>query len=147
MHRRLAALIAGLAAVTSCQLDQRGRAAVLPVAPTSGTPGTITDLAASAVTPGAVKLSFTEVDDGTGLPAQYDFRYAVAPLSWGSALSVSQGSCATPVSGTTIGAHQTCTIFGLTSGTRYQFQVVAFRGTLNQAAVFGDLSNVVEGQP
>jgi len=146
MHRRLAALIAGLAAVTSCQLDQRGRAAVLPLPPPQGRPERSPTGSVGRDT-GAVKLSFTEVDDGTGLPAQYDFRYAVAPLSWGSALSVSQGSCATPVSGTTIGAHQACTIFGLTSGTRYQFQVVAFRGTLNQAAVFGDLSNVVEGQP
>ena len=156
MQLRLAALIVGFAASVSCQLDQGGRAAVSPPASPPGppgppeppgSPGTITDLAVAAVTPGSVTLSFTEVDDGTGQPAQYDVRYAVAPMSWGAAPSVTQGSCATPVSGTTIGADRTCTILGLTSGTRYQFQVVAFRGTLNGDAVFGELSNVVEGQP
>ena len=156
MQLRLAALIVGFAASVSCQLDQGGRAAVSPPASPPGppgppeppgSPGTITDLAVAAVTGDSVALAFTEVDDGTGRSASYDFRYSVAPISWGSALVVTQGSCATPVTGTTIGAHHRCTVLGLTRGTSYQFQVVAFRGTLNRDAVFGDLSNVVEGQP
>jgi len=61
--------------------------------------------------------------------------------------AVTRGSCATPVTGTTIGAHHRCTVLGLTIGTSYQFQVVAFRGTLNRDAVFGELSNVAGGQP
>jgi len=156
MQLRLAALIVGFAASMSCQLDQGGRAAVSPAGPppgppeppgSPGSPGTITDLAVAAVTGDSVALAFTEVDDGTGRSASYDFRYSVAPISWGSALVVTQGSCATPVTGTTIGAHHRCTVLGLTPGTSYQFQVVAFRGTLNRDAVFGELSNVVEGQP
>ena len=147
MQLRVAALIAGVAAVTSCQLDQAGRAVVSPTAPPPESPGTITDLAVAAVTPDSVTLAFTEVDDGTSRSASYDFRYSVAPISWGSALAVPRGSCATPVTGTTIGAHHRCSVLGLTAGTSYQFQVVAFRGTLNRDAVFGGLSNVVEGQP
>jgi hypothetical protein len=157
MQLRLAALIVGFAASVSCQLDQGGRAAVSPAVPppgppepppgSPGSPGTITDLAVAAVTGDSVALAFTEVDDGTGRSASYDFRYSVAPISWGSALVVTQGSCATPVTGTTIGAHHRCTVLGLTPGTSYQFQGVAFRGTLNGDAVFGELSNVVEGQP
>ena len=147
MQLRVAALIAGVAAVTSCQLDQAGRAVVSPTAPPPESPGTITDLAVAAATPDSLTLSFTEVDDGTGRSASYDFRYDVAPMSWGSALSVTRGSCATSMPGTTIGAQHRCTVLGLTPGTTYQFQAVAFRGTLNRDAVFGDLSNVVEGQP
>jgi len=147
MHRRPAALIVGLAALTSCQLDQGGRAAGSPAGPPPGSPGTITDLAVAAVTPDSVTLAFTEVDDGTGRSARYDFRYSVAPISWGSALPVTRGSCATPVPGTRIGAHRSCTVVGLTPGTSYQFQIVAFRGTLNRDAVFGELSNVAEGRP
>ena len=104
-------------------------------------------LAVAAVTPDSVTLAFTEVDDGTGRSARYDFRYSVAPISWGSALPVTRGSCATPVPGTRIGAHRSCTVVGLTPGTSYQFQVVAFRGTLNRDAVFGELSNVAEVGP
>ena len=112
MQLRVAALIAGVAAVTSCQLDQAGRAVVSPTAPPPGSPGTITDLAVAAATPDSLTLSFTEVDDGTGRSASYDFRYDVAPMSWGSALSVTRGSCATPVPGTTIGAQHRCTVLG-----------------------------------
>jgi len=89
-----------------------------------------------------VTRSFTEVDDGAGQPASYDVRYAVAPISWGSAHSVTQGSCATPLRGTSVGARRTCTVLGLAPMTTYQFQLVAFHGTLNQDAVFGGLSNV-----
>jgi len=147
MQLRLAGLIVGFAASVSCQLDQGGRPPVSPAPPQSGSPGTITDLAVAAVTPDSVTLAFTEVDDGTGRSASYDFRYSAAPISWGSALAVTRGSCATPVTGTTIGAHHRCTVLGLTAGTSYQFQVVVFRGTLNRDAVFGELSNVVGGQP
>ncbi len=105
-------------------------------------PGTVTDLAVASVTSNSATLSFTEVDDGTGQPAKYDVRYAVAPISWGSATSVTQGTCATPVLGTAIGAHRTCTVLGLSSSTSYDFELVAYRGTLDQDAVFGELSNI-----
>src|SRR5204863_7479637 len=65
--------------------------------------------------------------------------------SWGSASSVTVGTCATPVLGASIGSKRSCTVLGLAASTAYQFQVVAFRGTLNLNAVFGALSNVASG--
>jgi len=85
------------------------------------------------------------VTDGTGSAASYDVRFAIAPLSWGSASSVTRGTCSTPVVGGTVGAKRTCTVLGLMPGTGYQFQLVAIRGVLGGAAVFGALSNVVSG--
>ena len=140
-RRRVGVLLAGLAALT-CQLDQSESTDVPPTVASTGTPGDVTDLAVAAATANSVTLSFTEVDDGTGQPASYDVRYAVAPISWGSAHSVTQGSCATPLRGTSVGARRTCTVLGLAPMTTYQFQLVAFHGTLNQDAVFGGLSNV-----
>jgi len=92
-----------------------------------------------------VTLSFTEVTDGAGQPASYDVRFAAAPLSWGTASNVTNGTCTPPLAGSAIGAARTCTVAGLTAATSYQFQLVAFRGTLNVDAVFGALSNVASG--
>jgi len=89
-----------------------------------------------------VTLSFTEVNDGTGLPASYDIRYAAGSISWPAAQSVTQGTCTTPVAGTAIGATRTCIVLGLAPSTSYQLQLVAFRGTMNVNAVYGGLSNV-----
>jgi len=106
-------------------------------------PGTVNDLAVTAIDSNAVTLSFTQVNDGTGAPAKYDIRLAAPPISWGSAPSVTSGSCTTAVTGTAIGSKLTCTVQGLKPSTAYNFQLNAFRGTLNQDAVFSDLSNVV----
>ena len=106
-------------------------------------PGTVNDLQASPLTDTSATLTFTEVSDGRGAPANYDVRYAVAPISWGSAQSVTRGSCTTPVVGGAVGKTRSCTVFGLNPGANYQFQLVAFRGTLDSNAVFGGLSNVV----
>lgn len=112
-----------------------------------GAPGTVTDLAVETRSDTAVTLGFTEVDDGTGHAATYDVRYAITPIGsgWASAAVVTQGTCSTPVAGTTIGAHRSCSVAGLSPGTTYDFQMVAYRGTLNQDAVFGGLSNVATG--
>ena len=99
----------------------------------------------ASVTPNSVTLSFTEVNNGADQPASYDIRYAAGSLSWASAASVSQGTCASPLAGTTIGVTRTCTVLGLASSTSYQFQLVAFRGTLNVDAVFGAFSNIASG--
>jgi hypothetical protein len=128
---------------TEGAVDQRPYLTV--VYTSSSTPGTVTDLSVASVTSNSATLSFTEVDDGTGQPAKYNVRYAVAPIAWGSATDVTQGTCATPVLGTAIGASRTCTVVGLASSTTYDFQLVAYRGTLNQDAVFGGLSNVAQG--
>src|SRR5438445_2233227 len=107
--------------------------------------GAVTNLAVGGVADNAVTLSFTEVTNGAGQAASYDVRYAGSPIAWGAAASVTQGSCATPLVGSAIGATRSCTVLGLTSATGYQFQLVAFRGTLNVDAVFGAVSNVASG--
>src|SRR5258705_4987927 len=98
-------------------------------------PGQVTDLAVTGVTDSSMTLSFTEVTDGTGKPARYDVRYAAGTIAWGSAASVTKGTCATPLAGTAIGARRTCTVLGLAPVTGYQLQLIAFRGTMNLNAL------------
>src|SRR4051812_41459014 len=109
---------------------------------TGNPPGSISDLMVSAIASTSVTLKFTQVDDGTGEAASYDVRYAVAPISWGAASPTANGTCATPLAGTGIGTPLTCSILGLTPGTSYNFQLIAFRGTLNSDATFGGASNI-----
>jgi len=135
----------GTATITAMSEGQSGTAAVTVTAGSLVQPGTVSNLAVASTTDSSVTLAFTEVDDGTGQPAQYDIRYAAGALSWGSAPSVTMGTCALPVAGTAIGAQRTCTAQGLAPSTAYQFQLIAFRGTLNVNAVFGALSNVANG--
>lgn len=129
--------------------SSEGKSGSAPLTVTSGSPppatnpGTVTDLRVVSFDSTSVALAFTQVNDGTGQPAKYDVRYAITPISWGSATSTTQGSCTTPVAGTAIGATLNCRVAGLTPSTKYDFQVIAFRGTLNQDAVFGSLSNIV----
>ncbi len=135
----------GAATITATSEGKSGTAAVTVTAGSPVQPGTVLDLAVASTTASSVTLAFTEVDDGTGQPAKYDIRYAPGALSWGMAPSVTQGTCATPVAGTAIGAKRTCAVPGLASATGYQFQLVPFRGTLDVDAVFGALSNVATG--
>jgi hypothetical protein len=104
-------------------------------------PGVVNDLTTGATTDATIALSFTQVDDGSGSPANYDVRYASGSMSWGSASSVASGSCATPVHGSAIGSPISCVVQGLTAATAYTFQLVAFRGSVG-AAVYGGLSNI-----
>lgn len=139
------AVAAPVAIVLGCLADpvalDSGKRGIDPGTP--AVPGTVHDLATTAVTDSSVTLSFTEVNDGTGQPAKYDVRYAAGALSWGGAKSVARGTCATPLRGAVVGAKRTCSVLGLASGTAHGFELVAFRGTLNVNAVFGDLSNIV----
>jgi uncharacterized protein YjdB len=134
----------GSATIMATSGEQSGSAQII-VSPHP--PGTVEDLTVAATTDSSATLSFTEVSDGMGRPASYDVRYAAgSTLTWGtSAMSVSQGTCTTPLAGHSSGAKRTCTVLGLASGTTYSFELVAFRGTLNSAAVFGELSNVATG--
>ncbi|TMJ02801.1 MAG: hypothetical protein E6H01_06260, partial [Bacillati bacterium ANGP1] len=135
---------AGSATITATSEGKNGTAALTVTAVVTN-PGTVADLAVAGVTDSSVTLSFTEVTDGTGQPASYDIRWAVGAIAWSSAADVTRGSCTVPVVGSTIGAKRSCTVLGLASVTGYQFQLIAFRGTLNVNAVFGGLSNVVSG--
>lgn len=105
--------------------------------------GTVNDLRITSVGGTSLTMAYTEIDDGTGQPANMAFRFATPTMSWGSGTDVSSGTCATPVTGTSIGATKSCTITGLSTTTAYQVQAVPFRGTLNQDAVFLALTNVV----
>ena len=138
------AVAAGSATITATSETKSGTATFTVTAP-AGNPGAVSDLAVTDVTGNSVTLSFTEVTDGAGQPAEYDARFAAGTIAFGSASDVTVGTCAVPMAGTTIGAKRSCTVGGLTAGTTYQFQLVAFRGTLNVDAVFGALSNVASG--
>src|SRR6266700_2070947 len=120
---------AGTATITATSEGVAGTAASAVTAPVSN-PGTVTNLAVVGVTDTGATVAFTEVSDGTGLPASYDVRFGVAPISWGGLPSVTRGTCATPLAGSGIGVVRTCTVLGLQPGTTYGFQLVAFRGTL-----------------
>src|SRR5262249_24071361 len=73
-------------------------------------------------------------------------RFAPNTIAWGSAGEVTKGTCATPIAGSTVGQRRTCTVTGLSDNSTYQFQLVAYRGTLNVNAVFGGLSNIVSAK-
>jgi len=135
---------AGSATITATSEGQSGSAAIT-VTGTVTNPGMVADLAVTGVTDSSVTLAFTEVTDGAGRAASYDIRWAAGALVWTSGTDVVRGTCATPVSGSAIGARRSCTVLGLAAGTAYQFQIVAFRGTLTVNAVFGALSNLASG--
>jgi len=141
------AVTSGSATITATSEGKSGTAAITVPAPVVTSPGTVSDLKVASTVDTSVTLSFTEVTDGSGNPASYDIRaMAGATLTWGgSAPSVTRGTCATPATGTSIGAKRTCTVLGLTAATTYSFQLVAFRGTLKVNAVFGNLSNIATG--
>src|SRR5438132_884609 len=103
---------AGAATITATSEGKNGTATITVTA-VAGNPGTVNNLAVAGVTGTYVTLSFTEVGDGTGQPAQYDIRYAAGTLAWSSATDVTLGTCATPVAGSAIGATRSCTVLGL----------------------------------
>ena len=148
--RTRALLLAAAATLGACEASDPSLSA--PTHPsfltTTGAPAGVTDLAAAAMTDSSATLTFTEVDDGTGAPASYDVRGVPgASITWGaSAPSVTRGTCATPVAGTTIGAKRTCAVLGLAPSATYSFQLVAYRGTLRVNAVFGPLSSIASGK-
>jgi Bacterial Ig-like domain (group 2)/Fibronectin type III domain len=117
------------------------------VAAPAQNPGQVTDLAVTSTDTSSATLRFTEVDDGTGAPARYQIRYyeGVMGWNWGAATPVSEGTCADVVEGTSIGGTRSCTVSNLAASTRYDVQLVAYRGVLNAGAVHGLLSNLATG--
>jgi len=142
------AIAAGSATITAASGGKSGTATITVTTqpPVVTSPATVTDLKVASTADTAATLAFTEVSDGAGKAASYDVRYvASATMPWGGTPSVSRGTCATPVAGTSVGAKRTCTVLGLSAGTTYSFELVAYRGTLNVNAVFGGLSNAASG--
>jgi uncharacterized protein YjdB len=135
---------AGSATITATSAGKTASATVTVTGTQTVTnPGIVTDLAIASIADTTATLSFTQVNDGTGKPAEYEIRYAVAPISWGTASTVARGTCSPPIAGTAIGSKLSCSINGLVPSTAYNFQIVAFRGTLNSNAVFGALGNAL----
>jgi hypothetical protein len=141
------AVRAGTTTITATMNGVRGQATATVTGGTQTVtnPGAVTDLAVATIADTTATISFTQVNDGTGLPANYELRYAIAPISWGAATSVVHGTCTTPIAGTAIGMKLSCTVNGLSPSTAYNFQIVAFRGTLNVNAVFGAISASAAG--
>lgn len=114
-----------------------------PSPPPATSPGTVSNLSVTPQSSTTAIVSFTAVDDGTGVPAKYDNRLAIGTINWGTASSISSGACASPFAPAgIIGSTVTCLLTGLTPGQSYQMQNVAFRGTMNQGAVYGSLGNI-----
>lgn len=107
-------------------------------------PATVTTLRADSSRDDRIYVHFTEVDDGMGRPASYTVRYHVSPIgsNWGSATDVTQGSCRS-LGGSSIGAVRHCYISGLSKGTTYDVQMVAWRTDQYNARVTSRPSNVV----
>ena len=100
----------------------------------------VVDLAVTGATEATVSLQWTQVDDGTGQPADYSVKYAASPLTdWSS----STNGC--DVTGTEIGAAISCTVEGLSSGSLYDFQLVSYR-TVDGALQDARFSNVATGE-
>jgi uncharacterized protein YjdB len=136
---------AGTVTITASSGGQNGTASFTVTVPATPLPGTVANLSASAFTDTSATLSFTQVTDGTGAAANYLVRFQVAPISWSAATTVARGTCVTPLAVTTVGSALSCTVRGLLPSTNYNFQVMAYRGTINVNAVFGATSNVAAG--
>lgn len=137
---RVSAVTSGSVVITAASEGQSDVAALVVV---DQAPATVNNLTVTAFSDTSVTLRFTEVSDGVSGPANYEVRYALPPLAWETATTVARGSCATPMTGTSVGATRTCEVRGLTPGTNYRLIVRAFRGAFGSGAIYGPLSNLV----
>ena len=87
-----------------------------------GDPKKVGDLRVSSVLGGSVTLGWTQVDDGTGAPANYLLGYGSPKIVWDSA-------SLNPVTivGTQVGAPIAYTVENLSLGASYEFSVASFR--------------------
>lgn len=129
-------------------LGNAGMGRTPKLAPPAFAPAVVTDLRASALSDTSVVLQWTEVRSSTTAIPRYVMRWGpFASFSWNTATDVTTGGCAAPMIGTNAagGRPHACVLTGLVANRTYQFQIVAYTGTLNTTgAVFGPLSNVVE---
>ena len=101
-------------------------------------PQEVSDLSALTLNHRAVELSWTEVGDGKGEPAQYQVRMLQDGASWEQGVVVREGACGYPVRGGGIGATAECIVAGLEPSQSYRFAVGAERP---------DLTGTVRGAP
>lgn len=84
----------------------------------------VTDLHPWIVTDTLVLVRWTQVDDGTGAPADYRLKYSEGALAdWKSATV----GCDRWVRGEAVGLFIQCEIEGLKPSTEYEFQLMSFR--------------------
>lgn len=124
----------GQSMITASSEGVSGTATVV-VLSAAGDPGRVTDLEVDSVHADAVKLRWTQVDDGTGTAADYALRYGSPSIAWSDA-SATEAT----VSGTAPGEEIAYTFTGLSPSSEYEFQVVGFRVTLDQDTILGELS-------
>lgn len=131
---------AGSTTITATTGGRSGSATITVGAATTTAPARVTDLRVTSVTANSVTLQWTQVSNGAGGAAHYAIRRGSPTLNWSAGYPTE-----VTVSGTGVGQTATYTFTGLPAGTASQFQLVSYRGTLNQDAVFGQLSNTVTG--
>lgn len=114
---------------------------------TSVAPAAVTDLSARPLTDSAIVLQWTEVRSSTTAIPRYAVRYGpLGKFSWSTATDLLTTGCGAPIVGAnaTGGRLHACVVWNLLPNVAYQFQMVAYTGTLNSTAVFGPLSNIAE---
>jgi len=115
-------LLIALLPLAACSFESPTDPSV-DVAPPATVPSgaVIQGLQVSSVTGSSIAVRWTQVDDGTGEPARYRIKHAVAPFDWESA------AIGCDHVGDEIGAEATCVIDDLAPNTVYDIQLMAYR--------------------
>jgi hypothetical protein len=103
-------------------------------------PAMVTYLRPITATATSVLFAWGAAEDGTGKVADHSMRFAATPIGpgWGAATPVSWGTCAT-LTDLAYPRSSWCSVEGLSSGTSYDFQMVAYRDD-SSGTSFGPLS-------
>jgi hypothetical protein len=101
----------------------------------------VADLTVTAATDSSLTVRWTQVNDGTGQPADYRVKYATQPLTWSSAST----GCSR-VEGTAIGTQISCTIPGLAASTTYDVQLMSYRLSSTGTWLDAVYSNLTAGR-
>lgn len=142
----MACLTIALLQVSGCSADAivapvvEGDSAAVAVEAAVVSAKAVEDLRITAATDSSITVSWTEVSDGTGSPANYRVKYAEPPFNWRSATI----GCERTIYGTAIGAHASCTIQGLSPGTTYEIRMMSYR-VRNSSWVGAVYSNIATG--
>lgn len=98
----------------------------------------VSNLSVTSVGPTTVSLSWTQVDDGAGAPANYLLAYGPPVLNWESARPTARS-----VLGTTASPTRFYTVDGLAPSTSYEFQLATVRGEPSATSDASVRSNLV----
>jgi hypothetical protein len=128
-----------LAVLAACTADTPIEPDALVASAATVAANRVDDLVVTSVTDSTIDLRWTQVDDGTGRPAEYRVKYALPPIDWATATVGCQ------VKGRTIGAPISCRVSGLTAGTTYDFQLMSYRVKKGvwQGAVYSNIATGV----